>query len=63
MTHSRALRIALASIAKEQRDHAFMASLARRGAGGVAGERALKRWNELEEAKLVLKQISFGMKS
>jgi len=48
MTHPRALRIALASIA-----------FARRGVGGVAGERALKRWDELEEAKLVLRQRSY----
>ncbi len=56
MTHPRALRIALAAIAREQRAYAFDASLARRGAGGVAGERALKRWKELEEAKEVLRQ-------
>lgn len=56
MTHKKALRIALASLAKEQCQYAFMASLARRGVGGVAGERALKRWKELEQAKEVLKQ-------
>lgn len=41
MTHPQAIRIALHAIAREQRPHAFMASLARRDAGGVAGERAL----------------------
>lgn len=56
MTHPQALRIALASLAKEQRAYAFDASLARRGVGGVAGERALKRWRELEQAKMILKQ-------
>ncbi len=56
MTHPRALRIALSAIARAQGQYAFDASLARRGVGGIAGERALKRWRELEEAKLVLKQ-------
>lgn len=57
MTHPRALRIALSAIAREQRVYyAFDASLARRGVGGVAGERALRRWRELEEAKEVLGQ-------
>lgn len=62
MTHLRALHIALSAIAREQHDYAFDASLARRGVGGVAGERALKRWREMEQAKLVLKQLSFGIK-
>lgn len=56
MTHPRALRIALSAIAREQRDYAFDASLARRGVGGVAGKRAQKRWRELEQAKEVLRQ-------
>jgi hypothetical protein len=51
-----AIRIALASIAKEQRRYAFDASLAKRGIGSVFAARALKKWNELEKAKEVLKQ-------
>lgn len=56
MTYKKAVELALASITREQRQYAFGTSLARRGVGGAAGARALKRWGELEEAKEVLRQ-------
>lgn len=56
MTRKKAKELALASLTKEQRVYAFDASLARRGVGGVAGERALRKWRELEQAKEVLRQ-------
>lgn len=56
MTYPQALHIAILAISREQRQHVFMASLARYGMGGIAGQRELAKWKKLEKAKQVLGQ-------
>ena len=54
MTHKKAIKVAVAAIDKEKRQYAFDANLAKKGFGGVGAMRALKRYDELEEAKEIL---------
>lgn len=54
MTYPQALHIAILAISREQRQHVFIASLARYGMGSITGQRELVKWKKLEEAKQIL---------
>ena len=54
MTYKKVLKVAIVAIDKEKRQYAFDANLSKKGFGGVGAERALKRYDELEQAKRIL---------
>lgn len=56
MKYKSAITIALLAIAKEQRQYAVDANIARLGIGGVAAERAKRKYDRLQVAADRLKQ-------
>lgn len=56
MTYKSAIAVALAAIEKEQRQYAVDANIARRGFGGVAAERARRKYERLQIAAERLQQ-------